>query len=319
VTRIALPRLALLVLFILALAAALTGCSQPTAPPTPDTPATITAIARRAVATARAGATAATTETPEPTYTPWPTWTPRPSATPRPTSTPFASETPTPMPFPTAAPVPTRVPIPTPRPTANLAQAIYVNLDLKGKILFWTSDRLWKQGERVYVMNADGSGQIPLSNNVILDSLVYGYYADLETVTADGQWRLIVQDTGPGQTGIVIRNVEDQRIRKVTVGPAFNYEPAWSPETDWIAFVSQRDGNDEIYVVDPDGRNPVRLTFTAPDWDRHPSWSPDGRRIVFWSNRQTGHKQIWVMDAEGNNPVNLSNGDFDDWDPIWVK
>ena len=82
-----------------------------------------------------------------------------------------------------------------------------------------------------------------------------------------------------------------------------------------IAFVSERDGNREIYVMDADGKNPRRLTNNRhADWN--PSWSPDGKHIAFTSNR-AGSLQIYVMDADGGNQQNLSNNDIDGSDPSW--
>ena len=91
-----------------------------------------------------------------------------------------------------------------------------------------------------------------------------------------------------------------------------------------IAFVSDRDGNYDIYVMDADGRNLRRLT-NHPDIDSLPSWSPDGKRIVFASKRD-GHvdaihgfatNEIYVMDADGDNPQNLTNNPQEDWYPSW--
>ena len=96
-----------------------------------------------------------------------------------------------------------------------------------------------------------------------------------------------------------------------------------------IAFESDRDGHIlnnfwayEIYVMDNDGSNQRNLTKNPAD-DRSPSWSPDGKRIVFMSNRD-GHakhgwltSEIYVMDADGGNPRNLTNHPDNDSLPSW--
>ena len=72
-----------------------------------------------------------------------------------------------------------------------------------------------------------------------------------------------------------------------------------------IAFSSTRDGDSEIYVMDIDGGNQVRLTIN-PARDYDPSWSADGDRIAFVSNRNRGIEQIFVMDADGGNVTELT-------------
>ena len=82
-----------------------------------------------------------------------------------------------------------------------------------------------------------------------------------------------------------------------------------------IAFVSNEDGNQEIYVMDADGSNPTRLT-NNPDVDTQPNWSPDGAGLVFVSERD-GNQEIYVMNADGSNPTRLTNNSDVDFLPAW--
>ena len=87
------------------------------------------------------------------------------------------------------------------------------------------------------------------------------------------------------------------------------------PEEAQIAFYSDRDGNNEIYVMDAYGRNPLKLTnHPASDW--YPAWRPDGQRIAFCSDRDVGY-EIYVMDTDGKNPRNLTNHPAEDEVPAW--
>ena len=80
-----------------------------------------------------------------------------------------------------------------------------------------------------------------------------------------------------------------------------------------IAFCSARDGNPEIYVMNPDGTNQTRLTSNAAG-DAEPSFSPDGSKIAFISNR-TGNVEIYVMDADGSNQTNVTNNASGNFQP----
>ena len=82
-----------------------------------------------------------------------------------------------------------------------------------------------------------------------------------------------------------------------------------------IAFVSQRDGNPEIYVMTADGKNQRRLTKNHHG-DSSPSWSSDGKRIAFESQR-AGNAEIYVMDADGGNQRRLTKNHHGDSSPSW--
>ena len=82
-----------------------------------------------------------------------------------------------------------------------------------------------------------------------------------------------------------------------------------------IAFTSTRDGNSEIYVMDADGKNQIRLT-NHPIGSSAPSWSPDGKKIAFVSMRNGGINQIYVMDSDGKNVRKITEGAHDST-PAW--
>ncbi len=76
-----------------------------------------------------------------------------------------------------------------------------------------------------------------------------------------------------------------------------NFLPAFSPDGSRIAFMTNRDGNMEIYTVGREGGNLRRVT-RHPGNDSTPTWSPAGNQIAFTSDR-SGSPQIYIVDADG--------------------
>lgn len=83
-----------------------------------------------------------------------------------------------------------------------------------------------------------------------------------------------------------------------------------------IAFVTDRDENREIYVMNADGTGLSNLTNHDAD-DDSPSWSPDGTRIAFHSDRDDEYGDIYVMNADGTNVTRLTSERTFDVDPDW--
>ena len=105
--------------------------------------------------------------------------------------------------------------------------------------------------------------------------------------------------------------------QRLTTDPATDFDPTWSPDGTRIAFRSQRDGNDEIYLMNSDGSCQVNLTNDpADDWA--PAWSPDGMHIAFahfFEGKQ--YSDIAVMNADGSGPQRLTtaHGEYPAWSP----
>jgi TolB protein len=139
------------------------------------------------------------------------------------------------------------------------------------------------------------------------------------TLSPDGQQEVFVRRDANGVAQLHVRNVNSERSRQITAFTRDSYDPAWSPTGEWIAFVSSNPGNDEIYRVTPDGSIVERLTYNNWEWDKHPTWSPDGKQIVFFSNREVGRTQLWIMNADGSNQRRLLVSEFDDMYPVWTR
>jgi Tol biopolymer transport system component len=110
------------------------------------------------------------------------------------------------------------------------------------------------------------------------------------------------------------------RVTPFLAGDAIRKQPAWSPTGDLIAYVSDEAGNDDIWICDPSGANPLNLTANHKGVDAHPAWSPDGQRIAFFSERDGGG--IYTMSALGGNVrklVSIKSGILYSFSLSWAK
>jgi len=107
------------------------------------------------------------------------------------------------------------------------------------------------------------------------------------------------------------------KAKVVQVDGSYLHQPAWSPDGEWIAFSTDRDGDIEIYKIRWDGTELTRLT-NSDGFDVRPRWSPDAQWLLFTSNR-AGNHNLFVMRANGSDIRQLTqNTAMDDhgaWSP----
>lgn len=133
-----------------------------------------------------------------------------------------------------------------------------------------------------------------MQREILLRAAPIGFYGMIDW-SPDGK-RLAFTIRIPGVLNdIYIVDIDGEALRQLTENPAQDLYPSWSPDGQWIAFWSNRDGGNAVYLMGADGANLKRLAS-----GRSPEWSPDGQRIAFVS-RQGGVAGIFIMDRDGEN------------------
>jgi Tol biopolymer transport system component len=102
--------------------------------------------------------------------------------------------------------------------------------------------------------------------------------------------------------------------RTVSDAPGDDFQPSWSAK-DRIAFVSDRDGDADVYTVSPGGEGLRKVTRNGLN-DEFPNWSPDGKSLAFHRERD-GNFDVYAMRASGDGVRRLTRNPAPEGFPAW--
>ena len=99
--------------------------------------------------------------------------------------------------------------------------------------------------------------------------------------------------------------------------PHMSFAPRFAPDNNHAIMSLAEKGTTSIYEIDITTGIKTRLTSAFGAIDTSPSYSPDGKKIVFNSDRGRGRTQIYIMDRDGSNISKISNGEGSYRTPVW--
>src|SRR5690606_23228326 len=108
---------------------------------------------------------------------------------------------------------------------------------------------------------------------------------------------------------IWVVNADGSNPMQLTRTPANDRSPRFSPDGQWIAFTSNRMGNNDVFIIPAMGGEPRQLTFYSGNDDVQ-YWTPDGSRIVFSSNRgpYSWESPLYEVTLNGDLPTAIEMG-----------
>src|SRR5579871_697765 len=135
----------------------------------------------------------------------------------------------------------------------------------------------------------------------------------IEFTTDEGTWLSL--DVSPDGKTIVFEllgdlytlPIEGGQAKLISGGMAFDSQPRFSPDGKWIAFLSDREGSDNIWIMKPDGSDPKQVSKDPGSDFVSPSWAPDGK-YIFVSKAGFGITayEIWMYHVDGGSGIQIT-------------
>src|SRR5882724_12918204 len=135
----------------------------------------------------------------------------------------------------------------------------------------------------------------------------------IEFTTDEGTWLSL--DVSPDGKTIVFEllgdiytlPIEGGEAKLIDGGLAFDSQPRYSPDGKWIAFLSDREGSENIWIMHPDGTEVKQVSKDPNSAFASPTWSPDGK-YIFVSRAAFGIAtyEIWMYHVDGGTGVQIT-------------
>jgi TolB protein len=143
--------------------------------------------------------------------------------------------------------------------------------------------------KEIYLVDIDGEGVVQLTRNRSIN---------LQPAWSPNGNAVVFTSYRSGNPDLYVADLDNGRTHRLSSRPGLNTGGAWSPAGNLIALTLTAGSDTDIFTIDPYAGKEVAQLTRGNGIDVSPSWSPDGARIAFASDR-TGGPQIYVMDAGG--------------------